>query len=298
MELGADDYLTKPFNKHELLGVINARLKKQAAMSQQLENLFLGFYLSINDKNKYTNTHIFAIKLTALKSAQLTGRLIVKSLSKQEWTIYLYLGRILYATGGTHPVRRWQRNLAIYYPQLQVSQLKLPSEIIEDVWEYQLLGLWLKQQKIDRQVAQVIRDIVAEVLFDMMQAKQVMYEAKSESSLPLQLLLIDIEQALSTAQKTWQTWQAAKLTDLSPNKAPVLKRPDALQQQTSIAAYRQLTLLLDGKSTLRDLAILMKRQISEIASSLLPHIQAGVMELIDIPDLPTPVNSIPIAVYE
>jgi len=35
MELGADDYLTKPFSKAELVGAISSRLKKQAALAQQ-----------------------------------------------------------------------------------------------------------------------------------------------------------------------------------------------------------------------------------------------------------------------
>lgn len=37
MELGADDYLTKPFTKNDLLGAIAARLEKQAAITQQSE---------------------------------------------------------------------------------------------------------------------------------------------------------------------------------------------------------------------------------------------------------------------
>ncbi len=39
MELGADDYLTKPFSKAELVGAISSRLKKQAALAQQQHNL-------------------------------------------------------------------------------------------------------------------------------------------------------------------------------------------------------------------------------------------------------------------
>ena len=39
MELGADDYLTKPFTKAELVGAISSRLKKQAALAQQQYNL-------------------------------------------------------------------------------------------------------------------------------------------------------------------------------------------------------------------------------------------------------------------
>lgn len=39
MELGAVDYLTKPFSKAELVGAISSRLKKQAALAQQQHNL-------------------------------------------------------------------------------------------------------------------------------------------------------------------------------------------------------------------------------------------------------------------
>lgn len=35
MELGADDYLTKPFMRTELLRTISSRLEKQVAINQQ-----------------------------------------------------------------------------------------------------------------------------------------------------------------------------------------------------------------------------------------------------------------------
>ncbi|MEG4812180.1 EAL domain-containing response regulator [Microcoleus sp. F8-D3] len=38
MELGADDYLTKPFTKAELVGAISSRLKKQEAVAEQYNN--------------------------------------------------------------------------------------------------------------------------------------------------------------------------------------------------------------------------------------------------------------------
>ena len=39
MELGADDYLTKPFSKAELVGAISSRLKKQEAFAEQYNTL-------------------------------------------------------------------------------------------------------------------------------------------------------------------------------------------------------------------------------------------------------------------
>lgn len=289
MELGADDYLTKPFTKTELLKAIAARLKRQEAVAQQMKKLFAPVHRSIYAQTEYHDNNTLANQFAALKNAKFTGRLLIHS-SEQEWKIYLCHGQILYATGGIHPVRRWQRNLFVCCPQIQGNQLNLPSaEFASSAWEYLLLGLWLKQKQISQeQVTQMIRDSVTEVLFDIMQAGEKRYQAQPENSLPLQLLLIDVEQAFTTAQNLWQSWQAANLTHISPNNSPMLKRPELLQQQTSTLTYQKLSALLDGQCTLRDLAVQMKRLVCDITPSLLTYIQAGIVELVDIPDLPEP----------
>lgn len=297
MEMGADDYLTKPFTKPELLGAIAARLKKQAAIAQQTEQLLAELRRNINEQSKYKNTNIFASDFAALKIAKFTGTFLVKSASGQEWTFYLYQGRILYATGGLHPVRRWQRHLTTFCPQvscpLEATQLNLPTELAGSAWEYQVLGLWLKRQTISREQAnQMIQALVAELLFDILLSGQVIYHTQPENTIPLQLLLlIDVEQVLATARNHWQSWQSANLKNLSPNKALLLKRPEILQQQTTAGVYLQMKELLDGQCTLRDVAVQMKRQVWEVAASLLPYIHSGVVELVDIADLAKPMVS-------
>lgn len=49
MELGADDYLTKPFTKTELLGAIATRLEKHAIVAQHFEEELVGFVQGITD---------------------------------------------------------------------------------------------------------------------------------------------------------------------------------------------------------------------------------------------------------
>jgi chemotaxis family two-component system response regulator PixG len=79
------------------------------------------------------------------------------------------------------------------------------------------------------------------------------------------------------------------MTDCYPNRAPVINQPEQLQQQVSPTVYQNLTKLLDGQRTLRDLALAMNRGVKEVTYSLLPYIQAGLVELIEIPDLAAPV---------
>jgi chemotaxis family two-component system response regulator PixG len=307
MELGADDYLIKPFTKAELLGAIASRLKKQALLVQYAEQLIAlrasnnhqtkqitnQNTISDNHQTEYHNINTLALEFASLKSAQFTGKFLVKADGEQEWIFYLYQGRIVYAAGGMNSVRRWQRNLATHCPQIQVNQLHLPGELFSrEAWEYLLLGLLLKQQLINReQVGGLIQESVTEVLFDILQSGQIKYQTQPENPLPFQLLLIEFEQIIAATQKLWQSWEAANLTNLLPNKAPIIKHPQSLQQKTSPALYRQLTMLLDGQRTLRDLAIQMKRQVTDVTLSLLPYIRADMVELVEIPDLPKPNNS-------
>jgi len=241
----------------------------------------------------------FTSKFTALKKERFSGQLLLKSPLGQEWTFYLFLGRILYATGGSNLVRRWRKNLILHCPEIELNQLSLSNifsstKAFKICWEYQVLYSWVEQQKITReQAAKIIGAIVAEVLFDVIQALQVTYQVEPENSSFPQLVLLDAGQVITEVQHVWQTWQEAKIVDRSPNRAPVIKQPEQLQQKTSASLYQVLIKLLDGQRTLRDLAVIMKRDVVEVTCSLLPYIQAGLVELIDIPDLAAPIAPTP-----
>ncbi|MDJ0601334.1 MAG: response regulator [Crocosphaera sp.] len=234
-----------------------------------------------------------------LKQPRFSGQLVLTNSKGEKWFFYLYLGRIMYATGGTHPVRRWRRHIARYLPeiaaQLSSLQLDLASLGNQDFrlcWEYQLLCLWVEQQKISReQAARMIRSVIIEVLFDITQTMEVTCELRQDNLLSTRLVLIDADQLINEAQKQWQAWQGAKVADRSPNAAPIIRQADELQQRTSPQVYQTLKQLLDGNQTLRDLSIRMKRDVVTVTSSLLPYIQMGLVELIAIEDLSPPVST-------
>lgn len=237
-----------------------------------------------------TNTN-FTSRLSALKQERFSGQLFLKDSLGQEWTFYLFLGRILYATGGSHPVRRWRRNLLVYCPQIEMQQLKLATAISNISWEYQLLYTGVEQHQINReQVGKIIGAIVAEVSFDINQAKEVTSQVKPENLSIPQLVLLDPEQLITEVQQVWQNWQKAQITPLFPNQAPVIKQSEQLQEQVSPAVYQNLIKLLDGQRTLRELAVGMKRDVAEVILSLMPYIRSGVVELSAIADLAPPIT--------
>ncbi|MEA5508452.1 response regulator [Crocosphaera sp. UHCC 0190] len=233
-----------------------------------------------------------------LKQPRFSGQLILTNSKGEQWFFYLYLGRIMYATGGSHPVRRWRRHIAMYLPQIasQLSSLQLDIASLGNqdfrlCWEYQLLCLWVEQQKVSReQAARMIRSVIIEALFDITQTMEVTCELRQDNLLSTRLVLIDADQLINEAQKHWQAWQGAKVADRSPNSAPIIRQAEQLQQRTSPQVYQTLRQLLDGNQTLRDLSVRMKRDVVTVTSSLLPYIQMGLVELINIDDLAPPVS--------
>nr|WP_232826194.1 response regulator [Cyanothece sp. BG0011] len=234
-----------------------------------------------------------------LKQPRFSGQLVLTSSKGDQWFFYLYLGRIMYATGGTHPVRRWRRHIARYLPEiasklssLQLDLASLGNQDFRLCWEYQLLCLWVEQQKISREkAARMIRSLIIEVLFDITQTMEVTCELRQDNLLSTRLVLIDADQLINEAHKQWQAWQGAKVADRSPNSAPIIRQAEELQQRTSPQVYQTLKQLLDGNQTLRDLSVRMKRDVVTVTSSLLPYVQMGLVELITIEDLSPPVST-------
>ncbi|WP_144867969.1 response regulator [Hyella patelloides] len=234
----------------------------------------------------------------SLKKDKFSGQLAISDAQDTSWVFYMYLGRIVYATGGNHPVRRWRRHLVAYCPQrlahfdeIQAELTKIPEEACRISWEYKLLSVWIDQNKITReQAARVIKATVIEVLFDVTQAMEVFCETVKDNLLSTRLALIEAEQIINEAGKLWHAWQSAKVADRSPDLSPVIRQPEALKKRTSPQVFQNLSQLLDGQQTLRDLSVRMRRDVVTVTRSLLPYVQLGLVQLVNVNDIPPPVS--------
>ena len=254
----------------------------------------------------HTRTHVQQFTPTeqiqlfeSLKESRFSGQLVISDAQDRTWILYLYLGRIVYASGGVHPVRRWRRHVVAYCPErlshvedIQSALASIAQEESRISWEYQLLSVWIDQNNITRdQATKVIRATVVEVLFDITQAVDVTYESIKDNLLSTRLILIDAEQVIKEANKLYSAWQDAKIADRSPDMAPAIRQPQALRKKTSAQVYQNLSQLLDGKQTLRDLSVRMKRDVVTVTRSLLPYIQLGLVQLTAVEDIAPPVST-------
>lgn len=230
----------------------------------------------------------------SLQESQISGQLnFTDPIQGTEWKFYFYLGSLVYATGGVHPIRRWQRNLITNLPQIpfQLSSLQeelsdRDADLKDNIWEYEQLAHWIEQQIITTQQGKnAVLFAMGEILFDLTQARQVICRLNQENILRPQTEPIDPAELVGLTKQMWKNWEKAKVADRSANLAPIILQPQELQQKTSISAYRSLCKLLNGNRTLRDLAVQLRTSPLQAISSLLPYIQSGIFGLVEISDL-------------
>jgi OmpA-OmpF porin, OOP family len=233
-------------------------------------------------------------QLKACQQKQFTGRLRIQAADSQQWSLFIKLGRLVWANGGVHWLRRWQRLIKQHSSQIVNPVANLATFEPNQHRDYDLLILWSKNQNLTGgQSVNIVRATVAEVLFDILQqeALEALTLAADDQALDTPLLLINPQQAISEAGRTWNTWSNAGLANLSPNLAPILEQPEQLKQQASEKVYQVLVQAIDGDKTLRDLALLLNQDLQLFTKMLKLYIGKEWIKLVEIPDLsPAPVS--------
>jgi chemotaxis family two-component system response regulator PixG len=231
------------------------------------------------------------------KQNYFSGQIEIRDSQGREYTFFMYLGRIIYATGGVHQVRRWKRYINQYCPNIATDNETLAAILSKFKstenpslsWEYLLLALWLKQEKISReQLLRIIHYIICEIIFDLSQIGEITYLAKSETLVVNPAVIIDANQVIAGAWKMWLSWQSAKLRECSPNAVPILKKPEQLKSQLSPGNYQTMVKYTSGDYSLRDIATRLNHDLIAVTKGLMVYVQLGVIELEELPDLPTP----------
>lgn len=199
------------------------------------------------------------------------------------------LGQLLWASSPEHRWRRWQRLTRQLCPQIQDYPLETAPH--SEDWEYQTLTQLIRQNKVDRIAAiALLQQSLAETLFDILQLSRQGCKLSSSaiSDAPDSPMIENSAALLSEAEQAWQAWVTAGLADCSPNAAPSVRNAAALQQRTSPQTYQTLSNLLNGRSSLRELALTMGQNLQMLAQTLLAYAQWDLIGLNEIADLPSP----------
>ncbi|HEY9875988.1 MAG TPA: response regulator [Candidatus Obscuribacterales bacterium] len=222
---------------------------------------------------------------------KVTGELAITA-NNQKWHFYLETGRLLYATGGTHRVRRWYRALKRYSPGVVIH----PDASINEPWEYELLQKAVSTGKIQtNQAAAIIQSSIQEVIVEVLGQQTLDYKWNPNKQLTGQINLPNIDKLIENAYQLHMQWQKMGLGQLQPHFVPLLVQPQQLQKQVSPEVFSSLGKLLAGKHSFWDIANEMRQPVTTVTKLLLPFIRQKTIKLQSVPDVPMPSKAAPAA---
>lgn len=241
---------------------------------------------------------IFAL-LNNLKKQSFTG--IARIVTKVEeprihWNIYFNEGKLIWADGGTHSQKSWQRHLSKHCSKVDLKQINFRDAQKYRCPEYHSLGILLQRGMCTPEnIQQLVTDKIVEALFDIFQQeKSTPLELKAEQlslstlvgdTSSYSLVSIELESGFKLMQQQWSAWVKSGFASVFPDRAPKIKSKEQLKQSVPPVVYQNFTKLLDGRRSLRDLAVGMNKELLLLTKSIYPYVHKGLLELVTVPDL-------------
>lgn len=228
-------------------------------------------------------------------------KIYVTTANGDSWSFYFKKGYLIWASSSIHRFRRIYRLTKQICPEISCQDTRLREQEISELWEYLLIAVLYKRQQISMiQVKEIIQELIKEVIFDCLLAGgrinqiKVIFETKGNSMgailrSPLfkqPIAQINYKKTIVHLESHIVDWQATNLAKYSPNFAPVIKDIDKLKKTVDSETYQQLFIYINGKKTIRDLAIASKQDLLKIASLFSPHIKSKVIVMQQVRDQP------------
>jgi chemotaxis family two-component system response regulator PixG len=231
----------------------------------------------------------FANVLITASRNHFSGRLAVRS-GSLTWHIFFRLGRILWIDGGVHPIRRWKRLCERYLPNVGAETIAAlhRGATLSMAGSYQALCASVQKRLATREQLQAaIMDVSMEVMFDILQVAErsdLTYICFAEEAPSQSLALLKVKDVFGYALQQWNTWQQIDLGEYSPNLAPQIVSEERLRSIVSPQAAHRLINMAQGDRSLRDLAVMLDRDLLRLSRSLLGGVRQGALSLTEIAD--------------
>jgi two-component system, chemotaxis family, response regulator PixG len=238
-----------------------------------------------------------------LSWGEFTGSLTIAVESGQSWEMLLYQGQIVWSIDRQRPNRQWQRLLRAHVGYEHVGlellfqaaahfQSKAVEGSLQNCWHYKgAIALMMLSEIEHSQLTTILTIAAEETIFDLLQYSQgqpLTFRSQPEVFAERPPILLPIETMLARAERMWQEWDKQKLGNISPNKTPAIVHPVQLYRQTTPIIYQNLVQAISGKQTLREIAVAIDEDLLLLTRSLIRYLQTGIIESIDLPDLPIP----------
>ncbi len=202
-------------------------------------------------------------------------------LTGQCWLVFCWNGRIIYAGESEATHRRLRDYLRRYKAETVLSELEVPSIASVNAPEYGYLWVLLENQVITPAIARsIVHCMVQETLFDLLSLHQGAFIFEMGSALAPQLTTLEISPLLANIFKQVQEWKKFHPHITSPNQCPFITDHLKLQQTVRPQVFETLNRWADGKTSIRQIARHLHRDIVMVTKAIYPFVQQGLVQLL------------------
>ncbi len=232
---------------------------------------------------------LFIEAYSSYNSNQFAGRYTEESLPLT-WFVFFINGQIIYSQEGNTTVFRLRDYLRYYRIKLQGEETPSTTDSEKSPFapEYGYLWRLLKEDIINPiQARSIIHGLVHETLFDLLSLREGNFIFELDKPLAPQLTTLEIAPLVSTVFKQVQEWKQLYPYIQSPDQCPILTDVKRLRSSLASSTVEKLQHWADGKTSLRQLARYLNRDVLILAKAIYPYVQHGFIHIVSQDTVPS-----------
>lgn len=213
---------------------------------------------------------------------------VTKAATEQSWFVFFLNGQIIYAGDARGNLLRLRDHLRRYKLEKALGSLSVSSAIATtNAPEYGHLWALLENRTLTpAQGRSIIQSMVHETLFDLLSLHQGAFIFEVSPALSPQLTTLEIGPLVVKIIKQVQQWKQFHPQIQSPDQCPAIANPNQLRGSLKESTFQTLTTWMDSKTSIRQIARYLNRDILTVTRVIYPYVQQGLVQLLNpSPDL-------------
>ncbi|MGJ3247594.1 MAG: response regulator [Elainellaceae cyanobacterium] len=201
-------------------------------------------------------------------------------LTRSSWFVFFLNGKIIYAGENSGNLARLNDYLRRYQVQNDLSEINVSSIATVNAPEYGHLWALLENHVLTpAQGRTIIQSMVHETLFDLLSLHQGSFIFEISPPLTPQLTTLEISSLVGTIMTQIQAWKQLHPLIKSPDQCPAIAHAERLRENLKESTFNALDRWVDGKTSIRQMARYLNRDILAIAKALYPYVQRGYVHI-------------------
>jgi twitching motility two-component system response regulator PilG len=199
----------------------------------------------------------------------------------QSWFVFFLNGHIIYAGDSGSTLSRLRDYLRHYRVDKALDHTTVSAIATINAPEYGYFWTLLENHVLTpEQGRSIIQSMVKETLFDLLSLHQGSFIFELGSALAPQLITLETGPLIAQIMQQVREWKQFHPHIQSPDQCPVIADAEQLRKTLTESSFETLTRWVDGKTSLRQMARYLNRDIVTVARAVYPLVRQGAVQLL------------------